>query len=37
MEKLEACVAEQLTLQTLNLKVRGSSLALLVVSLYKEL
>ena len=37
MEMVEACVAERLTPQTLDLEVRGSSLALLTVSLYKEL
>ena len=37
MEKVEACVPERLTPQTLDLEVRGSSRALLVVSLYKEL
>ena len=34
---MEACVAEQLTPRTLDLEVRGSSLALRVVSLDKEL
>ena len=33
MEMVEACVAERLTPQTLDLEVRGSSLALLTVSL----
>ena len=37
MDKVEACVAERLTPQTPYLEVRGSSLALLIVSLYKEL
>ena len=37
MEKAEACVAQRLTPQTLDLEVGGSSLALLIVSLYKEL
>ena len=37
MEMVEACVTERLTPQTLDLEVRGSSLALLTVSLYKEL
>ena len=34
---LEACVAERLTPRTLDLEVRGSSLARRVVSLDKEL
>ena len=34
---LEACVAERLTPRTLDLEVRGSSLARRVVSLEKEL
>ena len=34
---MEACVAERLTLQTLDLEVRGSSLAGRIVSLDKEL
>ena len=34
---MEACVAERLTLRTLDLEVRGSSLAGRIVSLDKEL
>ena len=34
---VEACVAEQLTPRTLNLELRGSSLARRVVSLDREL